>query len=298
MTISQGYDAPSDALRIRCGFTFDYAFDAVCPMHALWEPQAAYAPQRESVSDSIAALDRRTDALGNTVATGLVGPGTVQFAASWLVDVPSDPAPKLPDVAPVAPHQIDVDAYPYLFASRFADSDALAAPAWEAVAGCTTLRERADALVERANAALRFDYMTASPTLKASEALARGHGVCRDYAHLLIGMARAVNIPARYCSGFISDIALDPCKSDMDFSGWAELYHDGQWYAYDARFPDLRRARIKVAVGRDAADTAMMTVFGPARFIDMKVHAHQLGADGIIHPDTGLATRQRAEMRD
>jgi transglutaminase-like putative cysteine protease len=100
-------------------------------------------------------------------------------------------------------------------------------------------------------------------TRTASEAYQEGRGVCRDYAHLAVAFCRALNIPARYCTGYLSDVGTPPPFSPGDFAAWFEAYLGGQWYTFDARNNVPRIGRVLLARGRDAADVAITTTFGP-----------------------------------
>ena len=88
-------------------------------------------------------------------------------------------------------------------------------------------------------------------------------GVCRDYQHLAITFCRALNIPARYATGYLGDIGV-PLRPPMDFSAWFEVFLDGRWWTFDARNNQPRLGRILMATGRDAADVAITTSFGQA----------------------------------
>ena len=89
-------------------------------------------------------------------------------------------------------------------------------------------------------------------------------GVCRDFAHLAIALCRAMNLPARYCTGYLGDIGVPPVDAPMDFSAWFEVYLEGGWHTFDARHNAPRIGRIVVARGRDAADVAITHTFGTA----------------------------------
>ena len=86
--------------------------------------------------------------------------------------------------------------------------------------------------------------------------------MCRDFAHLAVTLSRCVNIPARYCTGYLGDIGAPPVDAPMDFSAWFEAFVDGEWYTYDARHSTPRIGRIVMARGRDATDVAITTAFG------------------------------------
>ena len=109
---------------------------------------------------------------------------------------------------------------------------------------------------------LRFSYPEARPTRTASEALAEGVGVCRDFTHLAVALCRCLNIPARYCNGYLGDIGVPPDPAPMDFNAWFEAFLGDRWFTFDARHNQPRIGRILIARGRDAADIPMITTFG------------------------------------
>ena len=112
---------------------------------------------------------------------------------------------------------------------------------------------------------IRFDYEHARPTRTACDGYVERPGVCRDFAHLAITFCRCLNIPARYCTGYLGDIGVPPDPAPMDFSAWFEVYLGGRWYTFDARHNTPRIGRILMASGRDATDVAISTQFGPGR---------------------------------
>jgi transglutaminase-like putative cysteine protease len=110
---------------------------------------------------------------------------------------------------------------------------------------------------------IQFGYEHARSTKSAFEVFHERVGVCRDYAHLAIAFCRCMNIPARYCTGYLADIGMPPPYGPMDFAGWFEAYLDGHWYTFDARNNTPRIGRVLIARGRDAADVAISNTFGP-----------------------------------
>jgi hypothetical protein len=101
-------------------------------------------------------------------------------------------------------------------------------------------------------------------------------GVRRDYAHLAITFCRCMNIPARYCTGYLGDIGMPPPYGPMDFAGWFEAYLDGNWYTFDARNNMPRIGRVLIARGRDAADIAISNTFGPNTLKSFKVRTDEV----------------------
>lgn len=95
--------------------------------------------------------------------------------------------------------------------------------------------------------------------------------MCRDFAHLAIALCRSVNIPARYCTGYLGDIGVPPMPDPMDFSAWFEAYLGRKWHVFDARHNCPRIGRVLMARGRDAADVSLITSFGPHQLVIFNV---------------------------
>jgi transglutaminase-like putative cysteine protease len=123
---------------------------------------------------------------------------------------------------------------------------------------------------------IEFGYQHARRTRTAWEAYAERRGVCRDFAHLAIALCRCMNIPARYCTGYLGDIRIPAVPAPMDFAGWFEAYLGGQWYTFDARNNSPRIGRVLMARGRDACDVALTTAFGPNTLQRFQVWADEV----------------------
>ncbi len=134
--------------------------------------------------------------------------------------------------------------------------------AWSLFSGIGSARAMIEAIVDWAHNRITFGYHYARNTRTAWEGYQEGVGVCRDYAHLAVTLCRCMNIPARYCTGYLGDIGVPPVDAPMDFSAWFEVFVDGEWYTYDARHAAPRIGRIVMAKGRDATDVAITTSFG------------------------------------
>ena len=104
----------------------------------------------------------------------------------------------------------------------------------------------------------------------------KARGVCRDYAHLAIAFCRCMNIPARYCTGYLGDIGVPPVDAPMDFAGWFEAYLGGRWYTFDPRNNMPRIGRVLIGQGRDAADVPITHTFGPNTLVSFKVWTDQV----------------------
>lgn len=153
------------------------------------------------------------------------------------------------------------DTVPFLTASRYCESDALVDRAWALFGNTAPGWARVQAICDFVHNHLTFGYKFGRPTKTAGEALREGTGVCRDFAHLAVAFCRAMNIPARYASGYLGEIGVPPAGPG-DFSAWFEAYLEGAWHTFDARHNMPRIGRILMVHGRDAADSAIVTSFG------------------------------------
>jgi transglutaminase-like putative cysteine protease len=130
------------------------------------------------------------------------------------------------------------------------------------------------------NQHIRFDYQQARPTRTAWDAYNERVGVCRDFAHLAVTFCRCMNIPARYCTGYLGDIGMPPPYGVMDFVSWFEAYLGGQWHIFDPRNNMPRIGRVLIARGRDATDVAITTTFGPNILTGFTVWCDEVSLQG------------------
>ena len=170
------------------------------------------------------------------------------------------------------------EALVFLLASRFCDSDRMLDLAWKHFGGGATGWARVQAICDFVHEHITFGYEHARVTRTASEAYEERKGVCRDYAHLAIAFCRALNIPARYCTGYLGDIGTAPPFPPGDFAAWFEAYLGGQWYTFDPRNNTPRIGRVLIARGRDAADVAITTTFGPNTLKSFRVWTDEITA--------------------
>ncbi len=209
-------------------------------------------------------MESYIDEFGNKVTWVEAPPGLVTFANDFSIRDSGEPD-ETPEDAPLTPvKELPSEALVFLLPSRYCDSDVLANFAWGQFAGVGGGGKLVQAICDFAHDRIRFDYQLASPFRTASDGLRDGVGVCRDFAHLAIALCRAMNIPARYCTGYLGDIGVPPDPAPMDFSAWFEVFLNGRWYTFDARHNVPRIGRIVMARGRDAADVALSMSFGSA----------------------------------
>ncbi|MDD9731003.1 transglutaminase family protein [Mameliella sp. AT18] len=164
----------------------------------------------------------------------------------------------------------------FLQGSRYCDTDLLSEEAWRLFETTDAGWSRVQAICDFVHGHVRFDYMQAKATRTASQTLAEGQGVCRDFAHLAIALCRCMNIPARYCTGYLSDIGEPMPHPPGDFAAWMEVFLAGEWHMFDPRNNKPRFARILIARGRDAADVPLTQTFGQNALMEFKVWTDEL----------------------
>jgi transglutaminase-like putative cysteine protease len=204
------------------------------------------------------------DSFGN-VCTRLVAPaGLLEVRNEFLIEDSGLPDEVMPSARQWDINALPNDAMPFLLASRYCDTEKLLNLAWSLFGDIRGGWERAQAICDYAHERIEFGYHHARGDRTASEGHSERIGVCRDFAHLAVTLCRCMNIPARYCTGYLGDIGVPPDPAPMDFSAWFEVFLDGRWFTFDARHNHPRVGRIVIARGRDAADVAISTAFGGA----------------------------------
>lgn len=227
-------------------------------------------PQVLSFDPPVQARDY-TDGFGNT-CTRLIAPAG-RLTISTDFDIYDSGQP---DVVPFDATQHESTDLPdetlvYLLGSRYCETDVLSDIAWRQFAGTSPGWPRVQAILDFVHGHIRFDYMQADKTRSAYGAYLQQVGVCRDFTHLAVAFCRCMNIPARYCTGYLGDIGVPPVADPMDFSAWFEVYLGGHWYTADARHNRPRIGRVLMAYGRDATDVALSTQFGPSALVEFSV---------------------------
>ncbi len=159
----------------------------------------------------------------------------------------------------------------FLLGSRYCETDALSEEAWRLFKDTPLGWQRVQAICDYVHNHITFGYEYSRPTRTAAEAYSERRGVCRDFAHLAVAFCRCLNIPARYCTGYLSDIGMPPPHGTMDFAAWMEVYLGGRWHTFDPRNNEPRSGRILIAQGRDAADVSLTQIFGPGVLSGFKV---------------------------
>jgi len=206
------------------------------------------------------------------------------FRNDAIVEDNGQPDPQVWDAPQHKVQDLPSEVLFFLLASRYCEVDSeLNALAWKLFGGTPPGWPLVQAICNFTHRHIHFDYMQARANRTALETFRERVGVCRDFMHLAITFCRCMNIPARYCTGYLGDIGVPPTPP-MDFSAWFEAFLGGKWYAFDARNNVPRIGRVLMACGRDAADVALTTTFGVNQLQSFKVWADEVSEDSLRRP--------------
>ena len=211
------------------------------------------------------------DGFGNLCTRLVAPPGLIQITTDAVITDTGRPDPVVRHARQIGVDRLPEETLVYLLQSRYCDTEKLSDIAWSLFAGAAPGWARVQAVCDFVHGHLTFGYPFARATRTAFEAYQERQGVCRDFAHLALSLCRCLNIPARYCTGYLGDIGVPPVDAPMDFSGWFEVFLDGHWHTFDARHNVPRIGRVLIARGRDAADVAISMTFGPCVLQSFKV---------------------------
>jgi transglutaminase-like putative cysteine protease len=267
-------------MRLRIGYELDYDFPQPTPVLSVLNVHYSRASDLEAPDlirlDPPAPLAGYRDGFGNWCGRFTATAGRIRISTDTVIRDSGLPDPVVPDARQHPIEELPDEALVYLLASRFCESDRMLDLAWRLFGATPPGWPRVQAVCDFAHDHIRFDYAQARPTRSAYEAYAEGVGVCRDYAHLAVAFCRALNIPARYCTGYLGDVGTPEPWPPGDFAAWFEVYLGGGWRLFDPRNNTPRRARVLMAYGRDAADVALTTTFGPGVMQSFRVWTDEI----------------------
>jgi transglutaminase-like putative cysteine protease len=262
-------------MKIRAGYRIAYECVQPTPMllvlslHPSRLPDLL-SPQVMTVTPTLPNWDYR-DSFGNICTRIAAPPGLVTLSADFTVH-DSGRADEVDTTAEeVRLDRLPDDALIFLLASRYCETDKLLDFAWENFGRSPRGWARVQAICDFVHDRIVFGYQHARSSRTAFEGFNERMGVCRDFAHLAVTLCRCLNIPARYCTGYLGDIGVPRVPEPMDFSAWFEVYLSGRWFTFDARHNHPRIGRLLMARGRDATDVAISTTFGPCRLASFEV---------------------------
>lgn len=253
---------------IRLGYDLQFQIPApvaiVAMLHVHLSRTADLRATDELHTDPDVPVDLYTDSFGNTVARLFAPAGTMRLYNSTVIEDSGLPDPVRPEAEQLPVEKLPSDVLQYLLASRYCEVDRLSNTASELFGHIAPGWGRVKAICDWVHQKVTFGYPFARPTKTALDVFTERLGVCRDFQHLAITFCRAMNIPARYVTGYLGDIGVPAAPSPMDFSAWFQAYLGDRWWSFDARHNQPRIGRVLVAAGRDAADVAITTSFGTA----------------------------------
>jgi len=266
-------------MRIRAGYEITYECPQPTPMLLLLNVHSSRYQDLETPdvirTDPQIPVAQYHDGFGNLCSRIVCPPGRTVLSADFVMRDTGEPDPVSPGAVQHPVENLPNEAIIFLLASRYCETEHLSDLAWRLFGDIAPGWGRAQAIVDYAHSRITFGYEHARPTKTAFEAHEEGFGVCRDYAHLAITLCRCMNIPARYCTGYLPDIGV-PVTGQMDFCAWFEVYLGDRWHVLDARHNKPRIGRILMARGRDATDAAITTSFGPNTLTGFKVIGQEL----------------------
>jgi transglutaminase-like putative cysteine protease len=286
-----------EPLYLRAGCRLGYTVDRPVPLMLMIVPrldssqrclrQRLWFPPEVDVT-------QHADAHGNLVLKRMLLRGYNEFVHdAWYV-VPSEPEMRnLPEEAtPVG--ELPVDVLDYSLPSRYCESDKLYDFAAKQFGAIRQAGQQVQAICEWAHNTIAYRYGSGSPSISALEVMQRGYGVCRDFAHVVIALCRALEIPARYVAGHIPRLAGSCMEPDsdigLDFHAYAEVYLEGQWHTVDARHNRPLSGRIKIAHGKDAVDAAFATFYGSLETVKFQVWSYE------VNPIEALGGPEKQEL--
>ncbi len=262
-------------MKIRAGYEISYQCPQPTPMIMSLSVYPTRVPDLITADlmtlDPFVPANTYHDSYGNFCHVIRAPAGLITMSTDFLIQDAGRPDEIAAAVEQYELSDLPVEALLYLLASRYCETDRLMETAWKLFGTSPKGWPLVQAICDFVHDHIEFGYQYASPTKTAFDAYVERRGVCRDYAHLAITLCRCMNIPARYCSGYLGDIGVLPDPAPMDFSGWFEAYLGGRWYTFDARHNQPRIGRILMARGRDATDVAIVTSFGPCTMSSFKV---------------------------
>jgi transglutaminase-like putative cysteine protease len=267
---------------IRCGYDIRFETDVPTAMVALLSVHPSRHHDLRTAQRLIGSPDvplyHYEDGFGN-VATRLTMPaGGVTLSCDFVIEDSGEVDRRAPDGPQTPVEDLPDDVIQFLLASRYCETERLMGIAWAQFGHLTSGRDRVEAIVDFVHNHIEFGYHHARSDKTAWNGYQDRQGVCRDFAHLAVTLCRCMNIPARYCTGYLGDIGIPPVDAPMDFSAWFDVYILGDWYTYDARHNRPRIGRVLMARGRDATDTALTTAFGSNRLVRFDVHTDEVDA--------------------
>jgi transglutaminase-like putative cysteine protease len=262
-------------MHIRVGYEFLYNCPQPMPMiltvHIHFTRVSDLIVPDHLITNPSIPITAYRDAFGNWCSRIVAPKGRLRITSSGIVKDSglADPVVLSAQEHPV--QDLPDETLTFLLGSRYCETDRLSEAAWQLFHHAPPGWARVQAICDFVHNHITFDYMSARSTKTAWEVFNEKRGVCRDFAHLGVALCRAMNIPARYCTGYLSDINIPPPHGTMDFAGWFEAYLGNAWHTFDPRNNKPLWGRVLIGRGRDAVDVPISNTFGPNNLVSFKV---------------------------
>ncbi len=267
-------------MRLRLGCRLVCEVQQPTPMILLLNVHYSRASDMEKpdllITDPSVPIEAYRDLYGNWCSRVVAPAGTFTFSTEGIIrdEGLSDPVDTTAVQHPV--ERLPGEMLTFLLPSRYCETDLLSDFAWQNFSGEATGWQRVQAVCDFVHNHVTFGYEHSRATRTAAQTMEERVGVCRDFTHLAVTLCRCLNIPARYCTGYVSDIGQQPPYGPMDFAAWMEVYLGDRWWVFDPRNNDIRFGRVLVAQGRDAADVPLTHSFGHHDLSSFEVWIDQL----------------------
>ncbi len=269
-------------MQIRLGYELIYDFPQPTPM--ILALNIHYSRASDIIipdyvtTDPPAQIGGYRDGFGNWCTRVMAPSGRMRIKTDALIRDSGRADAVFPDAMQHAVQDLPEETLVFLLGSRYCETDLLSEAAWSMFGHSPPGWGRVQAICDYVHNRLTFDYLQARATRTAWQSFHEGKGVCRDYAHLAIALCRCLNLPARYCTGYLGDMGTLPPYGVGDFAAWFEVYLGGCWHTFDARNNVPRIGRVLMARGRDASDVAIATTFGPNTLESFRVWTDEVTA--------------------
>lgn len=280
-------------MQIRAGFEIAYDCPQPTPMILMLNVHftrvADLVGRDDLVFDPPLPVSTYRDGFGNWCTRVVAPAGRMRIRADTLVNDTGLPDPVDPNAKQLEVQDLPEETLVFLLGSRYCETDRLSDLAWSLFGATRPGWARAQAICDYVHRHISFGYQHARKTRSALEAFHDRTGVCRDYAHLAVALCRCMNIPARYCTGYLGEIGVPPPHGPPDFAAWFEAYLGGRWHTFDPRNNVPRIGRVLIGRGRDASDVAISNSFGANTLALFRVWTDEVATEEVP------ATRARAD---
>jgi len=273
-------------MQFRVGYELVYDFPQPTPIILVVNVHESRASDLvvsdRPTSEPLLPITSYRDGFGNQCHRVLAPPGRLRLTADTIVNDSGQPDSHVQDAGQDTVEDLPEDTLVFLLGSRYCETDLLSDTAWQLFSGTAPGYSRVQAICDFVHNHIYFNYQNARANRTATGAFNERTGVCRDYAHLAIAFCRCMNIPARYCTGYLSDVGTPPPYAVGDFAAWFEAWIGGRWQMFDPRNNVPRIGRILMARGRDASDVAIATTFGPNTLVRFRVWTDEIPVNAAV----------------